>query len=273
MVCVTNLTPPGVTTLISGSMSTHMPIPIWKKCVNNLLRISKLLQENANITLTEEEEPETRPSADEIMAGAPIQLWGSLAAFCERLDDEYFKSMQSIDPHTKEYMYRMQDESLFIVLCHEMVHYYEARNSTVVTCKLALRLLEHLYYKPEPVYEALRKFAAGKLAEADALAAKWAADAEAAKAAAEEKAANDRKRAQAAEEEGDEYFDDEDADEAEAKEASEIPYPVGFKYPAMTLAEMLKHLSLFIYKDGDERSKARAMLCDIFHKVGELYSC
>jgi translation initiation factor 3 subunit C len=252
---------------ISGSMSTHMPIPIWKKCVNNLLRISKLLQENAHITLTEDEEPETRPAPDEILAGAPVQLWGSLCAFCERLDDEYFKSMQSIDPHTKEYMYRMQDESLFIVLCHEIVEYYDRRNAAATTCKLALRLLEHLYYKPEPVYEALRKFAAAKLQEADELAARWAADAVAAKAAADEKAENERKRVQAAEEEGDEYLDDEDADEAEAKEASEIPYPVGFKYPAPTLGAMLKRLSLFIYKDGDERSKARAMLCDIFYQA------
>ena len=60
-----------------------------------------MLKENPGITLTEDQEPEPRPTADEIMAGAPIQLWGSPCAFCERLDDEYFKSMQSIDPHTK----------------------------------------------------------------------------------------------------------------------------------------------------------------------------
>ena len=29
---------------ISGSMSTHMPIPIWKKCVNNLLRIDAVIK-------------------------------------------------------------------------------------------------------------------------------------------------------------------------------------------------------------------------------------
>ena len=168
---------------ISGSMSTHMPIPIWKKCVNNLIRIHQLLVQNPHITLTEDSEPEPRPAADDIVAGAPVQYAGSLCAFTERLDDEYFKSMQSIDPHTKEYVYRMQDESLFIVLCSEMVGYYEKRGQADVTCKLALRLLEHLYYKPEPVYEALRRFAVGKLEEADALAAKLAADAEAAAAA------------------------------------------------------------------------------------------
>ena len=250
---------------ISGSMSTHMPIPIWKKCVNNLLRIDALLKQNPQITLVESSEPEPKPSPEDIVAGAPVQLWGSMCAFCERLDDEYFKSMQSIDPHTKEYVLRMQDESLFIVLASEMVTYYEKRGDMGTTAKLALRLLEHLYFKPEPAYEALRRFAVGKLQDADALAARLAVDAAAAKAAADEKARLEAERARAAEEEGDEYLDDEDADEAEAKEASEIPYPTGQTFPPAALPDSLKRLSLLIYRHGDGRQKARAMLCEIFN--------
>ena len=252
---------------ISGSMSAHMPIPIWKRCVNNLLRIDKLLSENKQITLTEDVEPQPKPPPEDIVAGAPVQLWGSLCAFTERLDDEYFKSMQSIDPHSKEYLFRMQDESLFIVLCAAVVRYYENRDdATEIHCKLSLRLLEHLYYKPEPVYEALRKFATAKLEDADALEAKLAADAVAAAAAAKAKEEAKRIRDKQAEEEDEEYLDDEDADQAEAKEAQEIPYPAGFRFPAPSLPETLKKLSLTIYKDGDTRSKARAMLCEIFQK-------
>ena len=250
---------------ISGSMSTHMPIPIWKKCVNNLLRIDSLLKQNPQITLVETTEPDPKPSPDDIKAGKPVQLWGSMCAFCERLDDEYFKSMQSIDPHTKEYVLRMQDEALFIVLATEMVSYYEKRGDMETTAKLALRLLEHLYYKPEPAYVALKTFAEGKLRDADELFARLAADAAAAKAAADEKARLEAERARAAEEEGDEYLDDEDADEAEAKEASEIPYPTGQTFPATPLPATLKRLSLLIYRHGDGRQKARAMLCEIFN--------
>ena len=65
---------------ISGSMSTHMPIPIWKKCVNNLLRIDALLKQNPQITLVESSEPEPKPSPEDIVAGAPVQLWGSMCA-------------------------------------------------------------------------------------------------------------------------------------------------------------------------------------------------
>ena len=123
---------------------------------------------------------------------------------------------------------------MFIVLATEMVSYYEKRDDMETTSKLALRLLEHLYYKPEPAYAALKTFAEGKLRDADELAARLAADAAAAKAAADEKARLEAERARAAEEEGDEYLDDEDADEAEAKEASEIPYPTGVTFPRVS---------------------------------------
>ena len=49
----------------------------------------------------------------------------------------------------------MQDEALFVVLANEVISYYVERNNTEVVCKLSLRLLEHLYYKPATVYEAL----------------------------------------------------------------------------------------------------------------------
>ena len=56
--------------------------------------------------------------------------------------------------YQREYVYRMQDESLFIVQASEMVEYCAMRSDPVNTCKLALRLLEHLCYKPAAVYEA-----------------------------------------------------------------------------------------------------------------------
>ena len=246
---------------ISGSMSTHMPIPIWKRCVNNLLRVRQLLSANSQITLTETAEPEARPAADEIVAGAPVQLWGSLCAFAERLDDEYFKSMQSIDPHTKEHVFRMQDEALFIILANEVISYYVERNNTEVVCKLSLRLLEHLYYKPATVYEALRKFATAKLAEADEL-------------AVDEKKPPPpglprRRRTRGARRRL--------RRRATSTSTTRTPMrprlrrlrdslPRRFHLPSSRAPRRSLDALARIYKDGDERSKARAMLCDIFNK-------
>ena len=57
-----------------------------------------------------------RPDKDELLSDSPVQLAGSLCAFTERLDDEYVKSLQNIDPHTKEYVSRLQDECFLLML-------------------------------------------------------------------------------------------------------------------------------------------------------------
>ena len=49
-----------------------------------------------------------------------MQVWGNLVGFIERLDDELFKSLQVLDPHTNLYLERMKDEPLFLALAQKV---------------------------------------------------------------------------------------------------------------------------------------------------------
>ena len=51
---------------------------------------------------------------------AGLQVWGNLVGFIERLNDELFKSLQVLDPHTNLYLERMKDEPLFLALAQKV---------------------------------------------------------------------------------------------------------------------------------------------------------
>jgi hypothetical protein len=82
-------------------------------------QIMTQLQEHPNIVMDESADAnEEKAVAPE--EGAPTKVWGNLVAFVERLDDELFKSLQVIDPHTHEYMNRLRDEPVLLALAQKV---------------------------------------------------------------------------------------------------------------------------------------------------------
>ncbi|KAK0455109.1 eukaryotic translation initiation factor 3 subunit 8 N-terminus-domain-containing protein [Armillaria borealis] len=84
-----------------------------------------------------------------------VRIRGSIISFVDRLDDEFTKSLQNIDPHGPEYVDRLKDEKvLYYTICRAEA-FYEKTNQEEPLGRVIMRRLEHIYSKPDPVVQAL----------------------------------------------------------------------------------------------------------------------
>ncbi|KAF9145699.1 Translation initiation factor 3 subunit c [Linnemannia schmuckeri] len=144
--------------------SGYMTIPLWKhadKFLNNLLTI---LEANPEYIVKEDVPEEEETDKDRVpQNGEPVYIQGSLVAFIDRLDDEFTKSLQNIDPHTTDYVDRLKDEvGLYSVIVRSQA-YFTRLHLTDSLSRTTMRRLEHLYFKPDVVIVAVENATAALL--------------------------------------------------------------------------------------------------------------
>jgi translation initiation factor 3 subunit C len=201
------------------------------------------------VTLVEQPPEEER--LEEPAAGAPVAVWGSPAAFLERLDDEWGGSLKTLDPHANEYMDRLRDEPALLALADKVTAYLERLEGGGgdKLPAVALRRIDHLYYKTDAVYAATRKMALAMRDEAAAAAAAAAA-APPAEPAAEPAAADGAPAGAAA---------------AAPAAPTQVRLPADFELPE-ACGPLLESLALAVYARGSDNQKGQAMLSCVYHK-------
>jgi translation initiation factor 3 subunit C len=144
----------------NSSVSTHMPPELWLSAQREVDQLVSIVASDPNYSIQEITE-----DYDELVERSPatekgiVRIRGSIISFIDRLDDEFTKSLQNIDPHGTEYVDRLKDEKvLYCTICRAQAFYEKTQQSEPLG-RVIMRRLEHIYSKPDAVIQALESAA------------------------------------------------------------------------------------------------------------------
>ncbi|KAI9594614.1 eukaryotic translation initiation factor 3 subunit 8 N-terminus-domain-containing protein [Syncephalis fuscata] len=123
----------------------YMNVDIWKSTEREISQLLGILEANPQYIVKEDA---TDALDDEAEAN---EIRGSIVTFIERLDDEFTRALQNIDPHTTDYVDRLKDENaLYAVIVRTQI-YLTSKDLVSSLCRVMSRRLEHIYFKPDQV--------------------------------------------------------------------------------------------------------------------------
>ncbi|EPS99819.1 hypothetical protein FOMPIDRAFT_1123647 [Fomitopsis schrenkii] len=141
----------------NSSVATHMPIDLWNSAQGEVDQLIGVIMLESAYVIQEvtDEYDELAERTPETEKDGIVRIRGSVISFVDRLDDEFTKSLQNIDPHGTEYVDRLKDEkALYCTICRSQA-LYEKNKSEDPLGRVIMRRLEHIYSKPDPVVHAL----------------------------------------------------------------------------------------------------------------------
>ncbi|TPX14373.1 uncharacterized protein E0L32_005569 [Thyridium curvatum] len=151
---------------LGAGTGNAMPLEHWKAAEKELTLLFSVLEKNREyivIENAEEWDDDEKPPVLE-QGQKYIRIPGSVVSYVERLDDELTRSLQTIDPHTSEYIDRLQDEgALYNVIFKGLLYYEMLRKDAELEIpqdslnRIVMRRLEHVYFKPAQVVKILEE--------------------------------------------------------------------------------------------------------------------
>ncbi|KAK3808678.1 MAG: eukaryotic translation initiation factor 3 subunit 8 N-terminus-domain-containing protein [Benniella sp.] len=137
-------------------LSGYMNIPLWKNAEKYVNLLLTFLESNPGYVVKENVPDEDDGEKDRVPEnGETVFIQGSIVAIVDRLDDEFTKSLQNIDPHTTDYVDRLKDEVGLYAVIVRSTAYFQKLEQIDAICRTTTRRLEHLYFKPDVVIVAV----------------------------------------------------------------------------------------------------------------------
>jgi translation initiation factor 3 subunit C len=141
---------------LGSGTTTSMPLEHWKAAEKELASLLTLLEEHKDHVVIEGAEEWEDDDKNPVLGPEDkyIKVPGSVVSYIERLDDELTRSLQSIDPHTSEYIERLTDEaSLYNIILQGLLYYETIRKDASLEIpqeslnRIIQRRLDHVYFK------------------------------------------------------------------------------------------------------------------------------
>jgi len=133
--------------------ATHMPIDTWSSAQKEFDQLILILVKEPEYSVQEVVSAEYDESVDrapKTEPGGVVRIRGSVISFVDRLDDEFTRSLQNIDPHGTEYIERLRDEkSLYQSICRAQCYFEQSKQEDPLA-RVISRRLEHIYSKASP---------------------------------------------------------------------------------------------------------------------------
>ncbi|KAJ3294249.1 Translation initiation factor 3 subunit c [Borealophlyctis nickersoniae] len=136
-----------------------MSVDFWKSTLSEMNELFQLLEENEHLTMVEGAEEDEDEKSIEVKSNAKesVPVRGNLGSFIDRIDDEFTKTLQNVDPHTIEYITRLKDETSLYALIVRAQKYFERIQNQEWIDLTKMRRVEHLYYKPDVVIQTVEQ--------------------------------------------------------------------------------------------------------------------
>lgn len=132
----------------NASIASYMPIEMWLSAQREIDTLIGILVDNDGYAVQE-----ITDDYDDLVERTPegekdvVCVRGSIISFVDRLDDEFTRSLQNLDPHGTEYMDRLKDEKgLYCTICR-VEALYEKKQLPEPLARVVTRRLEHIYSK------------------------------------------------------------------------------------------------------------------------------
>lgn len=132
---------------LATSGAGYMLHALWSSALANIKALGELLLQSHR---QQQQQQQPLSESNEII-GLPTLtgIRGSFVSYLYRIDDEFMKALQYIDPHSAEYVQfvKMESELCGVLLAGRVL--LEAIENVEAECQVLMRYMEHIYYQQQ----------------------------------------------------------------------------------------------------------------------------